>query len=274
MSIAHLQLLIFLPGFDGVLHMSDEVKRARIHIPRSMIMSVVMNALMQFAYMIALLFTIGNVDKVASSPTLLPIIEVYYEATESKAATNLFVAMLAIIIFIAFFNVFASVSHLLWAFAGDNGLPFSKTFRYVHPTLKIPLNALILIGVCICLLALVNIGSSTAFNALISLPALALYISYLFPIFFLFTRRVSRSRKKSIPWGPFRLGRAGPFVNLAAMGCLIFVVIWMPFPTILPVSGTTMNYAGPLVGAVVLGALLDWIISGRNRFQTPTLRQI
>ncbi|KAF2467217.1 amino acid transporter [Lindgomyces ingoldianus] len=260
-----------LTGFDGVLHMSDEVKKARIRVPRSMIMSVVMNGLMQFAYMLTVLFTIGDIDKVASDP--LPIIQVYYQATGSKGATNLFVIMLAVIIFVSFFNVFASVSRLLWAFSRDNGLPFSKVFARVHPTLKMPLNALILIGVCLCLLAIINIGSSTAFNAFISLPAMALYISYFFPIFFLCWRRMSRNHPTPIPYGPFKLGKFGIPINLGAMAYIIFIVIWMPFPTFLPVDGINMNYAGPLVGAVIVGALLDWIISGRKRFQVPVVRQ-
>ncbi|KAF2786422.1 amino acid transporter [Melanomma pulvis-pyrius CBS 109.77] len=257
-----------LTGFDGVLHMSDEVKKARIRIPRSMITSVVLNAIMQFAYMLTVLFTLGDIDVVSADP--LPIIQVYYQATGSKAATNLFVIMIAIIIFIAFFNVFASVSRLLWAFSRDNGLPFSHVFAKVHPTLRMPINSLILIGTCLMLLALINIGSSTAFNAFISLPALGLYISYFFPIFFIFIRRMTRSQP--IPYGPFKLGVFGPFINLGAMLYIIFIVIWMPLPSFLPVTSENMNYAGPLIGAVIVGALADWCITGRKRFQIPIAR--
>lgn len=250
--------------------MSDEVVRARQYVPRSMITSVVLNATMQFVYMLTIMFTIGDVDLVSADP--LPIIQVYYQATKSKPATNLFVSMLAIIIFISFFNVFASVSRLLWAFSRDNGLPFSTAFAKVHPKLKIPLNALILIALSLCLLALINIGSSTAFNAFISLPALALYISYFFPILFLFLRRVSHSRSASIRWGEFTLGVWGPFVNLGAMCYIVFVLVWMPFPAFLPVDRQSMNYAGPIVGAIILGALVDWCFSGRKRFQVPVAR--
>ena len=108
-----------------------------------MIASVLMNSIMQFAYILCLLFTIGDVDKVANTPTLLPIIEVYYEATGSKHATNLFVVMLAIIILIAFFNVFASVSRLVWAFSRDKGLPFSSFFGAVSRTFARPLKFLV-----------------------------------------------------------------------------------------------------------------------------------
>ncbi|KAJ8112811.1 hypothetical protein OPT61_g4908 [Boeremia exigua] len=259
-----------LTGFDGVLHISDEVKKARLQLSRSMISSVVVNALMQFVYMVTVLFTIGDVNLVSSHP--LPIIQVYYQATGSKSATNVFISMLGIIFTIAFFNVFASVSRLLWAFSRDNGLPFSNTFAQIHPTLKQPLNSLILLGACVCLLALINIGSSTAFNAFISLPALGLYISYFFPILFLLWRRLSRSHAVPIPWGPFKLGAVGPIVNLGALCYIAFVLIWMPFPAFLPVDATNMNYAGPILGAVILGALVGWVVSGKTRFRVPVAR--
>jgi hypothetical protein len=41
--------------------MSDEVKRARIRVPRSMIFSGVVNGIMPFLYMVTVLFTIGDV---------------------------------------------------------------------------------------------------------------------------------------------------------------------------------------------------------------------
>jgi choline transport protein len=90
-----------------------------------------MNSIMQFVYIIVLLFTLGNADKVVNSPTGLPLIEVYWEATGSKNATNLFVVMVAIIVFIGTFNIYASVSRLTWAFSRDKGLPFSDFFSTV-----------------------------------------------------------------------------------------------------------------------------------------------
>ena len=53
---------------------------------------------------------------------------------------------------------------------------------------------------------------------------------------------------------------------------IVFVLIWMPFPAFLPVDSVNMNYAGPIVAAVILGALVDWVISGRIRFQVPVAR--
>jgi amino acid transporter len=256
-------------GFDGVLHMSDEVKKVRTRVPRSIILATIINSVMLFAFAITLLFCIGDIIKVSKAG--LPLIEVYYLATDSKVYTNILVAMPAIVIFFTVFNVFASVSRLIWVFAKDKGLPFSRQFSYVHPTLRLPLNALGLVCTISFLLAIIYIGSSTAFNAIISLQALALSVSYIPPIFFLALRRI---RRRAPEPGPFTMGNWGLSVNLLALAYLVFVIIWMPLPPFLPVDKMNMNYAGPLLGAVILGAVLDWAISGRTRFQVPVPRKV
>ena len=38
----------------------------------------------------------------------------------------------------------------------------------------------------------------------------------------------------------------------------------------LPVTAKNFNYAGPIMGAVIIIALADWFISGYKRFQVPT----
>ncbi|KAG4432887.1 hypothetical protein IFR05_011633 [Cadophora sp. M221] len=265
-SIGIITVTFPITAFDGVIHMSDEVKGARTQVPHSMIIAVTSNSIMQFAFMVAVTFCIGDVDRVTNTPTLLPIIEVYYQATKSKSATNLLVFMIALILFISLFNIFASVSRLAWSFARDNGLPFSKTFSYIHPTLKIPLNSLLLVGTVCCLLSLINIGSSTAFNALISLPTIALYISYFIPIIFIVIRKLQNSHPR---YGPFKLGHWGLPINLFSLVYILYILTFVPFPVMLPVTATTMNYAGPMMGAIIIIALGDWLISGRKRFEVP-----
>lgn len=85
---------------------------------------------MLFIFVIVLLFYIGPLDdEITLAP--LPLIYVIFRATGSKPATNALVALVAVILFFALFNIFASVSRLVWIFARDNGLPFSNFFSYV-----------------------------------------------------------------------------------------------------------------------------------------------
>ncbi|KAI8227549.1 Choline transport protein [Colletotrichum sp. SAR 10_86] len=116
-------------GFDSVIHMSDEVKKAQTRVPRSVILACTVNSVMLVVFVIVLLFYIGPVDTLSTAP--LPLIYVVYNATGSKSATNALISLVAIIIFLALFNMLASVSRLVWVFAKDNGLPFSDFFSVV-----------------------------------------------------------------------------------------------------------------------------------------------
>jgi hypothetical protein len=130
----------------------------------------------------------------------------------------------------------------------------------------VPLNALGLVCVTSFLLSIIYLVSNTAFNAIVSLQAISLNVSYIPPILFIMLRKI---RGQHISYGTFKLSRYGIVINLIALAYLSFVVIWMPFPTVLPVTGSNMNYAGPLLGALIIGALLDWTINGRKRFKIP-----
>lgn len=95
---------------------------------------------------------------------------------------------------------------------------------------------------------------------------MALAISYILPILFICIRKI---RGNEPPYGPFRLGWYGIPTNIFALLYLCYVIIWMPFPQVLPVTGSNFNYAGPILGVAILGALADYAINGRKRFEVP-----
>lgn len=195
--------------------------------------------------------------------------------------------MVTSIVLISTFNIVASVSRLVWAFARDNGLPFARHFTHVcsllrlltrkhtsnnsaiqiHPVLQVPLPALLLVGTICCLLSLINLGSAVAFNALVALPTIALYVSYAIPITLLTLRQL---RGKHPTYGPWRLGRWSIPIKLFSLCYLIYVITFVPFPTSRPVTSETMNYAGPVLGGVIVLAFADWFLRGRKRFRVPT----
>lgn len=77
-----------------------------------------------------LLFYMGPLDDVIATP--LPLLWILHGITGSKVAANVLTSLLAVVFFFALFNIFASVSRLVWVFARDNGLPFSSFFAYVR----------------------------------------------------------------------------------------------------------------------------------------------
>ncbi|EAT87008.1 hypothetical protein SNOG_05944 [Parastagonospora nodorum SN15] len=262
-----LSMTFSVTGADGILHMCDEVKKVRTRVPRSIIIAVTVNSALLIVFATILLFYMGPLDDIIDTP--LPLLWVIYGITGSKTAANVLISVLAIITFLALFNIFASVSRLIWVFARDNGLPFSSFFAHLHPTLRLPVNALLLVGTIVTCLSLIYIASVTAFNALISLQAIAIHISYFFPILFILLRKL---RGPTPPYGPFKMGPTGVPVNIFALCYIVYVVLWMPFPQILPVTKDNMNYAGPIFCAVVLGALGHWFIRARKTFRLPITR--
>ncbi len=132
--------------------------------------------------------------------------------------------------------------------------------------MRIPLNSLGLVATIIALLMLINLGSTTALFAILSLSSIALALSYVLPIIFF---ALARLRGDRIPFGPFRLGRMGLPINIVAIAYGLFILTWLPFPPYLPVTAANMNYSGPILGGIIIFALLDWFTGGKKRFQVP-----
>jgi hypothetical protein len=95
---------------------------------------------------------------------------------------------------------------------------------------------------------------------------LALYTSYLIPIVLLTLRQIAGRHPV---YGPWTLGRWSIMVKLFSMCYLVYVIVFLPFPTVRPVTNLSLNYAGPVMLGVVGIALVDWFTTGRQRFQVP-----
>lgn len=52
------------------------------------------------------------------------------------------------------------------AFARDRGYPFPDTFSKVHPTLRIPVNAVLVTSAICIIINIIPVGSTVAFYAL------------------------------------------------------------------------------------------------------------
>jgi choline transport protein len=94
----------------------------------------VTNSVMLIIFATVLLFYCGPLDDIIAKP--LPLLWIIYNITGSATAANVLTALIAVVLFFALFNIFASVSRLVLVFARDDGLPYSSFFAYVRlPTL-------------------------------------------------------------------------------------------------------------------------------------------
>ncbi|RMY16402.1 hypothetical protein D0868_00336 [Hortaea werneckii] len=268
-SIGLLAVIFPMGGYDSILHMADEVKDAPRKVPQAMWGATVLSGIVGFIFIVVLMFCLGDVDKVSNSPTGLPIIETLYEATGSKAGTVFMVMCIYFIIASSQFNILASVSRLAWAFAKDGGLPFSKQLSKVHPTLRIPVNAVLVTSTICLLINIIPVGSTTAFYALTSLSTLALYFSYCVPATLILIRKLENNFP---PYGPWKIGGpawVGLAVNVFGFAWGWYCVFSLCLPTVMPVTAANMNWAGPILGAVICIGLSTWFLGGSENFQLP-----
>ncbi|OQU98632.1 hypothetical protein CLAIMM_04385 isoform 2 [Cladophialophora immunda] len=264
-------------GFDGVVHMSEEVRRAKHAVPRSMILTIVINGVMAFSIILVLLYCLGNLDDALDAS--YPIIPICLNATGSMAAANAMVSGLIIITYFVVAASVASVSRITWAWARDGALP--RWLAVIDRKRHVPTNATWLPIVIVCLLSLFEIGSTTgtAFSAFTALSSLGLYTSYIIAIACILharlTGRLSAEAGAAVPYGGWRMwpGWATP-VNVFALCWTVYLSVWLPFPTTLPVTGTNMNYALPIYAFVVLCSLAYWVLWGKRHWPGLNLAAI
>lgn len=78
-------------------------------------------------------------------------------------------------------SIMTTSSRMVYAFSRDGGLPASRFFAKVHGRLQVPLNALWLTLILVIIFGCIFLGSSSAFNAIVSASVVALGITYAIP---------------------------------------------------------------------------------------------
>ena len=109
-----------------------------------------------------------------------------------------------------------------------------------------------------------SLGSQVAFQAMVSITTLGMYIAYALPILF----RVSTARKTFVP-GPFHLGRYGVAVGWVAVAWVALVTVLFCLPVAYPVAVENFNYTPVAVGGVLLLSVAAWVFHARFWFRGP-----
>lgn len=125
----------------------EEANNATLTVPRSMVISLVINGVLGFSFLLGLIFSVKDIEGVLKSPTKTPIVEILYQALQSKSAATAVVSPIVVLALCTEMGMIASTSRLTWAFARDNGLPFSKVFAKVRQILACRAVVLTQIGV-------------------------------------------------------------------------------------------------------------------------------
>jgi amino acid transporter len=176
-----LQGAFALTGFDATAHMIEEIPRPQHEGPRIMLLCIGIGIFTGFVFLSCLLFVLRDIDNTIGS-TAGPLLQILYDATgNSRAgATCLYIFPIVCMLFTTT-SLMTTSSRMSYAFARDRGLPASRVFAAVNQTLGVPLNALIWTTAWVIIFGCVFLGSTSAFNAIVSASVVALGVTYAIP---------------------------------------------------------------------------------------------
>ncbi|CAD6573229.1 MAG: hypothetical protein ASARMPREDX12_005912 [Alectoria sarmentosa] len=219
------------PGLDAADHIAEEIQNAPRVIPLSIGISTLLNGSMGFAMLIALLFCMPNDIQSVMNS------ETYYP----------------------FMSIY---TYAVGSTSGATALVDQRT--------HLPLYAIGITTIINLLLALINIGSSVGFDAFISLAVASYYSSFILSASVMLNKRLT-TPNSDLPWGPFRLGRAGVPVTVVAIAYSVLGAFFSMWPTAVKPSAESMNYCVVVFGGAMVFSLLFWLAYGRKHYTGPVL---
>lgn len=233
--------------------MAEEVADPAVKVPRAISLCVPIGGFAGLFFILPITFTLPPLEDVLAAPAAQAIPFIFHTVMGSPGGgLGLTFLVLGVTLFCSI-SITVAASRCTWAFARDEAIPLSKVWAKVNQTLGIPLNALILTTVVQMLLGLINLGSTSAFTAFISVGVIALAVSYAIPIGI----SLFGDRRKAVNGARWTCGPLiGTIVNVIAISWIGFEVVLFSMPGALPVTDVSMNYASVvLVGFLAISAV-------------------
>ena len=263
--------VITLVGADSSCHLSEEMRNASWGVPRAMVTTALLSYGFGFLMQITFLFNTGNIDNVENTNLIQSYVAVLLNTTGSRSATTVCVVMITFLMTMCTVNQTTTASRQIYAFARDNGLPFSNWLCTVRPGWDFPLNALLATLVCSIAISLTTIYSNNVFTIINTLTLGGLLVSYLIAIGVVFWRKIQLPDK--FPVGKFIVGRKlGLVVNFLALAFLTLAIIFSNFPSMFHPTAGNMNWSTVTWTCATLGMGLFYWLHGRKHYMSPVER--
>ncbi|VAH77388.1 unnamed protein product [Triticum turgidum subsp. durum] len=259
-----------LTGYDASAHMTEETKNADRNGPIGIISAIGISIVVGWGYIIGITFAVKDIPYLLSPDNEAggyAIAQVFYLAFKSRYGSGVggivCLGIVAVAIYFCGMSSVTSNSRMVYAFSRDGAMPLSPVWHRVNKH-EVPINAVWLSAFVSLCMALPSLGSLVAFQAMVSIATIGLYIAYALPIFF----RVTLARKHFVQ-GPFNLGRYGVLVGWVAVLWVVTITVLFSLPVTYPVTKDTLNYTPVAVGGLFILVFTSWVVSARHWFKGP-----
>lgn len=244
-------------GYDASAHVAEETVMARLNSAWGVFLSVAVSAIV--GYIVLMAFTLNIPDIAATANDPYPVLYIAYQGL-----TEFLANIVAVVVFggmwLCGLSTVTSMSRMFFAFARDDGMPFSSSFRYIHPRLRTPIKSILITSV----LAVVTCIYSAAYFVVTSISTITLYVAYTIPVFLNVRNKLRKqgafTTRENAPWN---LRKFGPILNIIAVVYTIFICILFVLPPNELVLWTMVLFA------IILG--IYWFGYARTHFKGPKM---
>lgn len=212
-----------------------------------------------------MLFCIGTLDDAINAES--PYLQLFLN-TGSNAVALALTIILFFLIFAGNITCLATASREVFAFSRDKGFPFSAWLSRINKRWAIPFNAVYATSFWSGVLCLINLGSTFAFNIIVSLTLLALLSTYMLSIGCLCLKRI---RHEPLPPARWSLGKYGLAINVFAFFYCAFAIVFCCFPGGLPVDTSSANWAPAVWAGVLALSGVSYLLHGKKHFTPPVI---
>ncbi|KAK0383201.1 hypothetical protein NLU13_9114 [Sarocladium strictum] len=243
--------------------MAEECHKPESQVPTAIIWTIPIGAAAALIFLLPILFTLPPMEDILAAPNGQALPYIVYTVMGNRAGAAIIMTLVFVVTLFCSISVTTTASRCTFAFARDKTIPLWSLWSKMH--YGQPLAALILVTVVQMLLGLINLGSTSAFTAFVSVGVVALALGYLVPISTSFLS--GRKQVSEAAWtaGPL----LGSICNVVAITWILFEVVLFSMPVAIPVTPASMNYASVVqVGFAVIGVVFYYCY-GRKYFKGP-----
>lgn len=244
-------------GFEACGDVAEEVPDPTRRIPKAMRMTIYVGGAAATFVCLALVLAVPDFGKVISGADADPVTGVL-TAAFGPVGLKVVLGVVLVSFLSCALSLQAAASRLLYSYARDGMIVFSRALRVFSPTRRIPPYALLVSAVVPALVVLGSIVSEDALVKIISFAVLGIYLGFQMVVLAALRARLRGWR----PSGPFTLGRAGLAVNVAALVYGVLAIVNMIWPRT-PDAPWYDNYLVALSGLVVIAAGLAYLLVAR-----------
>ena len=244
-------------GYDASAHVAEETVMARLNSAWGVFLSVAVSAVVGYALLLVLTWSIPKGDVAATANDAYPVLQVAY-GNLPVALAHVVAVIIGVAMWLCGLASITSMARMWYAFARDDGMPGARLLKRVHPTLRTPVWSIVVTS---ALAVLITIYAA-AYSVVTSISTITLYLAYVIPIWLNWrNRRRRRGEYATRATAPWSLGRLGPAINAIAIVWVLVISVVFALP-----PNELVLWTMVLLGALIA---LYWVLSARGRFVGP-----